>query len=89
MKELEGLQGRLVEMLLQLREFTNEHGLTFFLVGGSALGAYRHGGFIPWDDDVDIAMMREDFEKMELLMEKRKNTLGDLKYSPVEHHLIP
>ena len=34
MKELEGLQGRLVEMLLQLREFTNEHGLTFFLVGG-------------------------------------------------------
>ena len=89
MKELEGLQRRLVEMLLQLREFTDEHGLTFFLVGGSALGAYRHGGFIPWDDDVDIAMMREDFEKLERLLEKRNNSLGDLKYSPVEHHLIP
>lgn len=89
MKELEGLQCRLVEMLLTFREFTDEHGLTFFLVGGSALGAYRHGGFIPWDDDVDIAMMRADFEKMERLMKKRQNSLGDLKYSPVEQHLIP
>lgn len=89
MKELEGLQRRLVEMLLRFREFTDEHGLSFFLVGGSALGAYRHEGFIPWDDDVDIAMMRADFEKMEQLMGKRDNTLGDLKYSPVERHLIP
>ena len=62
MKELEGLQHRLIEMLAALQTFTNEHGLTFFLVGGSALGAYRHQGFIPWDDDVDIAMMRSDFE---------------------------
>ena len=47
MKELEGLQHRLIEMLAALQTFTNEHGLTFFLVGGSALGAYRHQGFIP------------------------------------------
>ena len=65
---LEELQQRLVEMLLAFQEFTQENGVTFFLVGGSALGAVRHQGFIPWDDDVDVAMMREDFEKMEHLM---------------------
>ena len=59
MKELEGLQQRLVEMLLAFQTFTDEHGLTFFLVGGSALGAYRHQGFIPWDDDADIVFTRK------------------------------
>ena len=89
MKELEGLQHRLIEMLAALQTFTNEHGLTFFLVGGSALGAYRHQGFIPWDDDVDIAMMRSDFEKLEACMQKQDNRLGEFVYSPVENHIIP
>ena len=44
---LEELQQRLVEMLLAFQEFTQENGVTFFLVGGSALGAVRHQGFIP------------------------------------------
>ncbi len=89
MKELEGLQQRLVEMLLAFQTFTDEHGLTFFLVGGSALGAYRHQGFIPWDDDVDIAMMRSDFEQMEQIMAAGANRIGEFVYSPVEDHIIP
>ena len=89
MKELEGLQSCLLQMLVAFREFTEQYGLTFFLVGGSALGAHRHQGFIPWDDDVDIAMMRGDFEKMERIMEQIGNRIGEFAYSPVENHIIP
>lgn len=83
------LQQKLLDMLEVFRNFTEQNGLVFFLVGGSALGAVRHEGFIPWDDDVDIAMMRSDFEKMERLMADRDNRLGDYVYSPVEQHLLP
>ena len=42
----------------------DEHHLTYYLFGGSALGAIRHQGFIPWDDDLDIAMPRPDFDRL-------------------------
>ena len=74
---LKELQQRLLEMLSAFWDFTEKNGLTFFLVGGSALGAVRHQGFIPWDDDVDIAMMRGDFERMEQLMAQQQNQLGE------------
>lgn len=86
---LEELQQQLLCMLETFQKFTDQNGLVFFLVGGSALGAVRHKGFIPWDDDVDIAMMRGDFERMERLMAAQENRIGDFIYSPVEQHLIP
>lgn len=52
-----------LEILLVISEFCERHNITWFLEGGSALGAARHGGFIPWDDDVDIAMVREDYDR--------------------------
>lgn len=47
----------------EIHSFCQAHGLTYYLCGGSALGALRHGGFIPWDDDIDIVMPRPDFER--------------------------
>ena len=88
-KEVSQLQSQLLEMMIAFRDFVSERGLDMFLVGGSALGACRHNGFIPWDDDADLAMMRGDFEKMEKAMEQNGNRLGEYVYSPVEHHITP
>jgi len=57
------LQGYVMEILLVVDKFCREHNLTYYLGEGTLLGALRHKGFIPWDDDADILMPREDYEK--------------------------
>ncbi len=56
-------RGLMVEMLEDIHSFCKENGLSYHLVSGTLLGAIRHHGFIPWDDDLDIAMPRPDFER--------------------------
>lgn len=56
-----------LDLFKVFKETCEKLGLNYFLVCGSALGAARHGGFIPWDDDMDVGMYREDYNKfMEL-----------------------
>src|SRR5699024_1577600 len=51
-------------ILVYFKEFCDKHDLQFFLYGGTCIGAIRHQGFIPWDDDIDVVMPREDYEKL-------------------------
>lgn len=57
------LQKKEFELLQEFDRVCSRLGLPYFLVCGSALGAVKYGGFIPWDDDVDVAMYRQDYEK--------------------------
>lgn len=59
----------LFEILKDFKNFCVQHELTYSLFGGTLLGAIRHGGFIPWDDDVDVAMPRLDYEAFIKLFE--------------------
>ena len=62
--ELREYQHKMVEEVRFLDKVCKTHGLTYFLSGGSALGAVRHHGFIPWDDDMDITLPSEDFKRL-------------------------
>lgn len=57
------LQATILEILDAFSAFCEAHGLPWFLGFGTALGALRHDGFIPWDDDADVGMLREDYER--------------------------
>ncbi len=53
-----------LSILLAFDELCRRHGLTYLLAYGTALGAARHQGFIPWDDDIDAVMPRDDYERL-------------------------
>ena len=52
-----------IEVVIEIDRICKKHGLTFFAAYGTLLGAVRHNGFIPWDDDTDLFMLRDDYEK--------------------------
>ena len=66
-------QEKLLKTFKVFDQFCRDNGLTYFAAYGTCLGAVRHHGFIPWDDDMDVFMMREDFNKFVSIKEKVKN----------------
>ena len=71
---LKKIQAELILMMKDVVSVFDEAGIKWFLSGGSVLGAVRHQGFIPWDDDIDIFMERADFEKFRSVFEEK---IGD------------
>ena len=61
--DIRPLQQRLLDILITIDKVCQEHQIRYYLVAGTMLGAVRHQGFIPWDDDVDIAMPRLDYDR--------------------------
>lgn len=74
MCETKDLQNRLLEMLIFFHEYCEHNDLTYYALGGTLLGAVRHKGFIPWDDDIDVGMPRKDFQKLIDLMSSESNS---------------
>lgn len=68
--ELKRLQ---LQILDEVVEFCNRHQIKYFLLGGTLLGAVRHQGYIPWDDDIDIGMLREDYDRFIQLFTETAN----------------
>lgn len=67
MNDLDNVKKYLLETMVYFHEFCEEYNLQYFLVGGTLLGAVRHQGFIPWDDDIDIVMPRPDYDRLKQL----------------------
>lgn len=70
---LRKLQLKELDTLVYFKEFCDKNNLLFYLCGGCCIGSLRTGGFIPWDDDIDILMPRDDYEKLYKLWDNDKH----------------
>ncbi|MDE6702858.1 MAG: LicD family protein [Muribaculaceae bacterium] len=62
--DIKKLHERILNILLEFDKVCKEHNLRYCICGGTMIGAVRHGGFIPWDDDLDVSMPRDSYEKL-------------------------
>lgn len=77
--DIRPLQLRILKNLLAIDKVCKEHNLRYYIMAGTMLGAVRHKGFIPWDDDLDIGMPRADYD---LLMTNAKEWLPESHTKP-------
>ena len=67
-----------IEILNELDDFCKENGITYFLCNGTLLGAVKYQGYIPWDDDIDVCLLREDYERLLRLYSARSSERFEL-----------
>lgn len=72
--DMADVQGKILEIAVYVDEFCRRHKIEYYMMGGSALGAMRHKGFIPWDDDYDIFMTYDNYIKFIQACEKDLDT---------------
>lgn len=73
-KSVRDVQEKILEIMKYIDKVCRANDITYFIMGGTALGAVRHGGFIPWDDDLDIFMTPAEYAKFKVAMEKDGDT---------------
>lgn len=71
--DLKPLQIKILELMKKIDFICQENDINYYLMGGTALGSIRHKGFIPWDDDLDIFMTPNDFDKFRKIIEKNND----------------
>ena len=69
-KELKKLQNVLIEMLKDVNYICDKYNIKYFALDGTGIGAMRHKGFIPWDDDIDLRILEKDIPKFRKCVEK-------------------
>lgn len=69
------VQMKILEIMKYIDALCRKHGITYFIMGGTALGAVRHGGFIPWDDDLDIFMTPGEYARFKQVFEQEQSSL--------------
>lgn len=74
-KDVKEVQGKILETMKYIDALCRKHGITYYIMGGTALGAVRHGGFIPWDDDLDIFMAPSEYEIFKKVFEAEDSPL--------------
>lgn len=67
------VQNKILETMKYIDALCRENGIVYYIMGGTALGAVRHGGFIPWDDDLDIFMTPVEYEKFKNVFESKRS----------------
>lgn len=70
MQTVRDVQDKILEVMKYIDMLCRSHGITYYIMGGTALGAVRHGGFIPWDDDLDIFMTPAEYQKFKIVFEE-------------------
>ena len=72
-KEIRVVQNKILEIIKYIDFLCREHNIIYYIMGGTALGAVRHRGFIPWDDDLDIFMTPENYEKFKIVFKQKQS----------------
>jgi phosphorylcholine metabolism protein LicD len=71
-------QQKMTRMLEIFNEICDKHNIKYFACGGTLIGAVRHQGFIPWDGDIDLNILEDDYEKLKKIIQPELNKYTDI-----------